>query len=101
MKTFLSIGSGPGMSVATAERFAREGFQIVLSARNAAKTQALADQLKAKGYKADTRTVDAGDPSSVGSMVADVQKSFGGIDVVHYNAAFIRKATIIEQPARR
>ena len=40
MKTFLSIGSGPGMGMATAERFAKEGFQIVLSARDAAKTQA-------------------------------------------------------------
>jgi NAD(P)-dependent dehydrogenase (short-subunit alcohol dehydrogenase family) len=51
MKTFLSIGSGPGMGLATAERFAEESFQVVLSARNAAKTQELADQLKAKGYK--------------------------------------------------
>jgi NAD(P)-dependent dehydrogenase (short-subunit alcohol dehydrogenase family) len=42
MKTFLSIGSGPGMGIATAERFAKEGFQIVLSARNVTKTQELA-----------------------------------------------------------
>lgn len=98
MKTFLGIGSGPGMSVATAERFAKEGFQIVLSARNAPRTQALADQLKAKGHKADMRMVDAGDPSSVGSMVADVERSFGGIDVLHYNVAFMRKATIADQP---
>lgn len=26
MKTFLSIGTGPGMGLATAERFARDGF---------------------------------------------------------------------------
>ena len=97
MKTFLSIGSGPGNGLATAERFAREGFQIVLSARNAAKTQVLADQLKAKGYKADVRTVDASDPSSVASLVADVEKSFSGIEVVHYNAASMRKAIITEQ----
>jgi NAD(P)-dependent dehydrogenase (short-subunit alcohol dehydrogenase family) len=30
MKTFLGIGSGPGIGLATAERFAREGFRIVL-----------------------------------------------------------------------
>jgi NAD(P)-dependent dehydrogenase (short-subunit alcohol dehydrogenase family) len=30
MKTFLSIGSGPGIGVATAERFASEGFDVVL-----------------------------------------------------------------------
>jgi NAD(P)-dependent dehydrogenase (short-subunit alcohol dehydrogenase family) len=55
MKTFLSIGSGPGMGFATAARFAREGFQIVLSARNPTNTQELADRLKAKGFRAEPR----------------------------------------------
>ena len=97
MKTFLSIGPGPGNGLATAERFAKEGFQVVLSARNAAKTQVLADQLTAKGYEANVRTVDASDPSSVAALVAGVEMSFGGIEVVHYNAASMRKATITEQ----
>ena len=61
MSTFLSIGSGPGMGLATAERFAREGFQVVLSARNEGKVRDLAEQLKAKGHKVDIRTVDATD----------------------------------------
>lgn len=98
MKTFLSIGSGPGMGLATAKRFAEEGFQVVLSARNAAKTQELADQLKAKGYKVEVRTVDASDPSSVASLITDVEKQFGSIYVLHYNAASMCKATLSEQP---
>ena len=49
MKTFVSIGAGPGISYATAERFAQEGFRIVLSARHAAKAQPLADRLAAQG----------------------------------------------------
>jgi short-subunit dehydrogenase len=99
MKTFLSIGSGPGLGLATAERFAKEGFQVVLSARNTAKAQTLADQLKAKGYKAEVRTVDTADPASVAALIAEVEKQFGAIDVLHYNAASMRKATIAEQPA--
>src|SRR5271157_5869553 len=98
MKTFLSIGTGPGMGFATAERFAKEGFQVVLSARNAAKTRELADQLKAEGYRAEARTVDTGDASSVASLVAEVEKQYGSIDVLHYNAASMRKATLAEQP---
>jgi NAD(P)-dependent dehydrogenase (short-subunit alcohol dehydrogenase family) len=94
LKTFLSIGSGPGMGLATAERFAKEGFQVVLSARNAVKTQELAHQLNTKGFKAEARPVDVADPSSVASLVADVEKRFGFIDVLHYNAASIRKATL-------
>ena len=98
MKTFLSIGSGPGMGFATAERFAKEGFQVILSARNAAKTQELAHQLKAEGYKAEARTVDAGDSSSVANLISEVEKQFGSIDVLHYNAASMRKARLLEQP---
>lgn len=99
MKTFLSIGSGPGMGLATAERFAKEGFHVILSARNASKTMQLAAQLKAKGYQAEVRTVDTSDPASVTALVADVEKQSGNIDVLHYNAASMRKATLGEQPA--
>jgi len=98
MRTFLSIGTGPGMGFATAERFARDGFQVVLSARNATKTRELADRLKAKGYQTEVRSVDCSDPPSVASLIANVEKQFGSIDVLHYNAASIRKATLAEQP---
>ena len=98
MKTFLSIGSGPGMGLATAERFAKEGFHVILSARNASRIRQLADQLKAKGYDAEVRTVDTSDPASVAALVAEVEKQFGQIDVLHYNAASMRKATLGEQP---
>jgi NAD(P)-dependent dehydrogenase (short-subunit alcohol dehydrogenase family) len=98
MKTFLSIGAGPGMGFATAERFAKEGFQVVLAARNVAKMQELAERLISKGYKADARRVDASDPDSVAELVAEVHKQHGSIDVLHYNAASARKATLAEQP---
>lgn len=98
MKTFVSIGSGPGMGYATAARFAREGFQLVLSARHLARTQELANRLRAKGYRVDIRTVDAADAESVAALVSAVQEQFGPIDVLHYNAASIRKATVAEQP---
>src|SRR5882724_11364686 len=98
MKTFLSIGAGPGMGFATAERFAKEGFQIVLAARSAAKTQQLAGKLKSKGHTAEARTVDSGDPESVAKLVAEVEKQYGSIDVLHYNAASVHKATLAEQP---
>lgn len=98
MKTFLSIGTGPGMGFATAERFAKEGFKVVLSARNGAKIQELADQLRAKGYTAEVRDVDAADPASVARLIADVEGN-RAIDVLHYNAASMRKATLTEQPS--
>jgi NAD(P)-dependent dehydrogenase (short-subunit alcohol dehydrogenase family) len=98
MKTFLSIGAGPGMGFATAERFAKEGFHVVLAARSIARTQELAERLVSKGYKADARKVDACDPNGVAELVTEVQKQHGAIDVLHYNAASGRKATLLEQP---
>jgi short-subunit dehydrogenase len=98
MKTFLSIGTGPGIGFATAERFAREGFQVVLAARSVAKTQELAERLTKQGYKANARKVDSGDPNSIAELVAEVRERHGPIDVLHYNAASTRKATLSEQP---
>ena len=86
------------MGFATAERFAKEGFQVVLAARSVAKTQGLAERLISKGYKAHVRKVDSSDPNSVAELVDEVQKQHGSIDVLHYNAASMRKATLSEQP---
>lgn len=99
MKTFLGIGSGPGMGLATAERFAREGFRLVLASRSLEKAQALVDQLKAKGYQAEARTVDAADPAKVAALVAETESQCGAIDVLHYNAANLRQASIHSQPS--
>lgn len=99
MKTFLSIGTGPGMGLATAERFAREGFRVVLGARQLDKTRDLASRLEARGYKVDASVVDAADPASIAALVEDVERRFGAIDVLHYNAASMRQAGIGTQPA--
>lgn len=98
MKTFLSIGTGPGIGQATAERFAQEGFRIIVSARSTEKTNALAENLKQKGYQAEARTVDASDPANVAALIDAVEKQYGSIEVLHYNAASLRQATITDQP---
>lgn len=99
MKTFLSIGTGPGMGFATAERFAKEGYTVVLAARNADKLRELAALLTHKGYTAETETVDVSDPARVVALVQAVKARHGSVDVLHYNAASMRKAKIDEQPA--
>ena len=100
MKTFLSIGTGPGMGLATAERFAGEGFRVILSARNETKTKELAGQLEAKGHKVGVRKVDAAEPSSVAALVSQVESEFAGIDVLHFNAASLRKGHVGRSAAR-
>jgi NAD(P)-dependent dehydrogenase (short-subunit alcohol dehydrogenase family) len=94
MKTFLSIGTGPGIGAATADRFAREGYQLVLAARNTEKLKQIADQFKEKGHPASIASVDAANSESIAQLVADTASRFGPIDTVHYNAAVIHPTSI-------
>ncbi|HSI59851.1 MAG TPA: SDR family NAD(P)-dependent oxidoreductase [Ideonella sp.] len=84
--TFLSIGAGPGIGLATARRFAREGFRVVLSARNAERLAAAAAALSLSGAQAETRTVDASDPAAVARLVASIGPS---LQVLHYNTGVL------------
>ena len=98
MKTFLSIGSGPGIGLATAERFAREGYRVVLTSRN---QTYVAEQVKAltlAGHPAAARHVDAGDIASVVNLVNEAESQFGSIDVLHFNSAAIHDGTVETQP---
>ncbi len=98
MKTFVSIGTGPGMGFATAERFATEGYAVVLAARSADKVRDLAADLTAKGYKAEATTVDTSNGGNVEALIADVKRRNGSVEVVHYNAASMRQAKLGDQP---
>jgi short-subunit dehydrogenase len=98
MKTFLSIGTGPGIGYETARRFALAGFQIILSARTPSKVEDLATRLESEGFKAVAKVVDAADAAAVATLVESVQRDFGSIDVLHYNAAVIRQTALADQP---
>jgi short-subunit dehydrogenase len=99
VKTFLSIASGPGIGTATANRFAKEGFRVVLASRDPAKLDARAEHLKAKGYAVEIKAVDAGDLASIAAVIREAEAQFGAIDVLHFNAASMHSATIESQPA--
>ncbi|MEO6118573.1 MAG: SDR family NAD(P)-dependent oxidoreductase [Methylotenera sp.] len=99
MKNFLSIGTGPGIGFETAAKFAREGYRVILSARNAEKLQALATRLKAADAQVEIETVDASNASSIAALIFKVENTFGAVEVLHYNAANLRQDTIESQPA--
>lgn len=97
-RTFLCIGTGPGIGFATAERFAREGFDTILASRTPSRLDEAARRLAALGTSSATRHVDASQPESVARLVHGVVEHHGQIDVLHYNVAAIRKASLFEQP---
>lgn len=83
-KTFLQIGSGPGIGLATAERFAREGYRIVVASRNPARLRAHAEAAGIGDIAFET--VDAADPFSVAALV---QRYRERLTVLHYNAGVL------------
>ncbi|MCH5276537.1 MAG: SDR family NAD(P)-dependent oxidoreductase [Desulfovibrionaceae bacterium] len=85
---FLSIGTGPGIGLQTAIRFAREGFHPVLTARHPDRLASLAEELRqATGRTADVARVDAGDPRQI---IALAERYGQNVSVLHYNAAIVR-----------
>jgi short-subunit dehydrogenase len=84
-KLFIGIGVGPGLGASTAERFAQEGFDILLTARNKNRVLELADAIAKKtGVKATALELDASNLKGI----ADFTEEYGSsADVVHFNAA--------------
>ena len=82
------VGMGPGMGMALARRFGREGHRLGLLARRADALKGLVDELKAEGLDVHGHAVDAGDPAAL-------KKTLGpaGADVLIYNASIFREAT--------
>ena len=86
MGTFIAFGYGPGISHATAQRFAREGYTIALAGRS---TERLADgvaRFKADGITATAYETDASDPTLVREAVARIRKELGPISAVLWTA---------------
>lgn len=100
MKTFLSIGTGPGIGLATAERFSTEGFNTVLSCRNPERLGQYVRKFQKEGRASTAMEVDASDPGRIQQLLTTVFQLYGSIDVLHYNAACLRQSNITDQPAK-
>ncbi|MBN47036.1 MULTISPECIES: SDR family NAD(P)-dependent oxidoreductase [unclassified Methylophaga] len=99
MKTLLIIGAGPGISQSTANRFAQEGFRILLAGRDESNASDFIAALRKDKKEAEYYHVDATDASQVNELIDQAESKYGQIDVLHYNAANLRNQTIEQQPA--
>ena len=92
----MSIGTGPGMGASTAARFAREGFDLILVARDVSKLAPLADSIREEtGRDLKIEGLDATNYPAVQQLADRLGQTVG---VVHYNAAAIHKTDILQTP---
>lgn len=78
----LIAGASGGIGSACARLFADEGAKLVLAARNIAKAEEMADEIKNKGGEALALELDVSDPMSVTHMLREVDEHYGRIDVL-------------------
>lgn len=74
-------GGGGAIGGAVARAFAREGAQVFLAGRTAARLEAVADDIRAAGGTAHTAVVDALDERAVNEHADHVAATAGGIDI--------------------
>jgi NAD(P)-dependent dehydrogenase (short-subunit alcohol dehydrogenase family) len=87
MPLCIVAAAGPGLGVAVARRFAREGFDIALIAREAPRLEALAELVRSEGGRATTHTADLCALDTVAAAFADISAIYGSADVLVYNGA--------------
>lgn len=90
-RALLIVGAGPGIGEATAERFGREGWTIVLAARNPRTPDLMVARLIGRGVNAHGLVLDATDPEAVHAGLRTADRLSGGLRAVLYNAAHVRQ----------
>lgn len=90
-RALLIVGAGPGIGAATAERFGREGWTVVLAARNPRTIDPMVARLIGMGVDAHGLVIDATRPEAVRAGLRTADRMTGGLDAVLYNAAVVRR----------
>ena len=98
-KTVLITGAAQGIGAAIALRFAKEGYQVAINCRNKdsqhANGNAVAEQCRALGAKAQCFVADVSDFHACQQMVKEVREHFSTIDVLVNNAGITKDGFLV------
>lgn len=92
------VGAGPGLGMALAWRFAREGYTVGLFARSEASLRQLQHDVHEAGGRAGIYPTDATDAAAVRASFARLREEHGAPEVCVYNAGIFRMAGFLETP---
>jgi NAD(P)-dependent dehydrogenase (short-subunit alcohol dehydrogenase family) len=85
----LPVGVRWGVGGAIAQKFAQEGFCVVLTTRQAANAAALEQAIQAQGGDSRIVELDVVSQASIAKAFATIREAVGDPEVVIYNAGYL------------
>jgi hypothetical protein len=95
-RVILITGASSGIGEATARRFGKAGYQVVLAARRRDRLESLAEEIDTSGGQAFVVCSDIAKLDEIQSLVGAAMDKYGKIDVLFNNAGFGRLAWLNE-----
>lgn len=86
-KVAIVTGAASGIGAATVRRFAAEGAAVVIADINEDGGNAVASEINGGGGRASFRRTDVTSLADLEAVVAHAVSTYGGLDVIHNNAA--------------
>lgn len=94
------IGAGDATGGAIARRFAREGFTLCATRRQADKLESLVSEIQSDGGTAHAFGCDARSEEQMVALFSDIERDIGPIDVVVFNIGANVRFSITETTER-
>jgi short-subunit dehydrogenase len=98
-KLAIVTGASSGIGASTALTLAARGARLALVARDAARLQAVAARIRARGGEADWFVCDLADPAAIRELAARLQAEIGMPDLLVNNAGAGRWLSVLETSA--
>lgn len=107
-KTVFITGASRGIGRAIALRVAKEGANVVIAAKSdepnpklPGTIQSVAAEVEAAGGRALACKLDVRDENNIAAVVQEIEKTFGGLDVLVNNASAISMTNTPDTPMKR
>jgi len=85
-KVALISGANKGIGLETARQLGKQGVTVLLGARDLAKGETAAAQLKSEGIDARAVKLDVVNPADIKAVAEKIEKEFGKLDILVNNA---------------
>jgi NAD(P)-dependent dehydrogenase (short-subunit alcohol dehydrogenase family) len=92
-KVAVVAGGATGIGAETSRRLASEGALVVVGDLDAGGAERVAATIRDTGEQAVSAAFDLGDEASVAALIQTAVETFGGVDLLHANAADVSERT--------